>query len=803
MVKIPIWPIFLIVFSLPMVLFAQNTATIKGKISDSKNQPIFDAYILVENNSTIATSDSTGNYQITIPSNQTINITITHVSYQNITHKFQLQEGEVKIFNPILIVKEEKLNEIQVNSKQDIREKNTIIKSEHLEQLPVSSNGAVEQIVKTLPGVSSNNELSSQYSVRGGNFDENLVYINEIEIHRPNLVRSGQQEGLSVINPDLVSSIQFSSGGFDSKYGDKLSSVLDVKYKKPEQFEASADVSLLGGAVHFENKSKNQKLSYLAGARYKTNQYLLNSLDTKGEYQPNFADFQGLVNYQFNTSFSIHFWGNISQNKYVFKPENRSTSFGTISNALNLKIYFDGKEKDEFRSNMEAITLKYHPNSNSLIRLIANRYETTEEENFDIIGQYYLSDLFISQGGSTKESLENLGIGTFIDHARNKLKKKLTGIELKGDHNLAGVFLQWGIGGQVEKVNDRINEWQYQDSAGYSIPYSDSEVKLAYSRNAKNKTSSKHLTSFGQGTYVYENLNGEFQFTAGFRYHFWDYNNTNLFSPRASINFIPKWKNKVKFRFSTGFYQQIPSYREMLSIDGQISPNITIQKSIHYVLGQEYFFRAWNRPFKFSSELYYKDLKNLIPYDIENVRIRYYGDQKSKGYATGLDLRINGEFVPGTESWASLSFLKTQENILGDEQGYISRPTDERINFSLFFQDYLPNNPSYKMHLSLFYGGKLPVWSPKTEKQINNFRMPNYRRIDLGFSKILLDETSTIKNGLLKHFKSMWIDLEIFNILDINNTISYLWIKDISGNQYAIPNYLTSRKLNIKLSAKF
>lgn len=803
MVKIPIWPIFLIVFSLPMVLFAQNTATIKGKISDSKNQPIFDAYILVENNSTIATSDSTGNYQITIPSNQTINITITHVSYQNITHKFQLQEGEVKIFNPILIVKEEKLNEIQVNSKQDIREKNTIIKSEHLEQLPVSSNGAVEQIVKTLPGVSSNNELSSQYSVRGGNFDENLVYINEIEIHRPNLVRSGQQEGLSVINPDLVSSIQFSSGGFDSKYGDKLSSVLDVKYKKPEQFEASADVSLLGGAVHFENKSKNQKLSYLAGARYKTNQYLLNSLDTKGEYQPNFADFQGLVNYQFNTSFSIHFWGNISQNKYVFKPENRSTSFGTISNALNLKIYFDGKEKDEFRSNMEAITLKYHPNSNSLIRLIANRYETTEEENFDIIGQYYLSDLFISQGGSTKESLENLGIGTFIDHARNKLQKKLTGLELKGDHNLGGVFLQWGIGGQVEKVNDRINEWQYQDSAGYSIPYSDSEVKLAYSRNAKNKTSSKHLTSFGQGTYVYENLNGEFQFTAGFRYHFWDYNNTNLFSPRASINFIPKWKNKVKFRFSTGFYQQIPSYREMLSIDGQISPNITIQKSIHYVLGQEYFFRAWNRPFKFSSEFYYKDLKNLIPYDIENVRIRYYGDQKSKGYATGLDLRINGEFVPGTESWASLSFLKTQENILGDEQGYISRPTDERINFSLFFQDYLPNTPSYKMHLSLFYGGRLPVWSPKTEKQVNNFRMPNYRRIDLGFSKILLDETSTIKNGLLKHFKSMWIDLEIFNVLDINNTISYLWIKDISGNQYAIPNYLTSRKLNIKLSAKF
>jgi len=795
--------IFLFSLLLPLQLQAQQNAILKGKITDTNQKAVSGAYIQIENISQFATSNTDGNYTIKINSNQNISIKISHISYQTIFKKFTLQPGETKLYNPILSLKKEQLQEVRVESAQIIRKRNTEIKAEQLDQLPVSGNGAVEQIIKTLPGVSSNNELSSQYSVRGGNFDENLVYINDIEIYRPNLIRSGEQEGLSIINPDLVSSVQFSSGGFDAKYGDKLSSVLDVKYKTPAKFEASAEASLLGSSVHFANSSKNNKLSYLAGIRYKTNEYLLNSLDTKGEYKPNYTDFQAMINYRFNSTLSLNLWGNFSKNNYNFKPETRNTSFGTINDALQLKIYFNGKEKDQYETNIQALTLKFHPNNNSLYRLTGSRYDTTEEETFDIMGQYYLSDLFVSQGGNTSESIENIGVGTFIDHARNKLTKEVSTIDLKGDHNIDNLFIQWGVGSKHEKVNNRINEWQYQDSAGYSIPVSNSEVLLAYSRNANNRVRSNHFTSFTQGTYVFENLKGEFQLMGGIRYHFWDYNNESFLSPRASVNYIPNWKNKVKFHLSAGYYQQTPSYREMLDIDGEISNKLNLQKSIHYVLGQEYYFKAWNRPFKFSSELYYKDLKSITPYDLENVRIRYYGDKKSKGYATGLDLRVNGEFVPGTESWASLSVMKTEENIVGDNLGYLPRPTDERINFSMFFQDYLPNNPSYKMHLSLFYGGKLPVWIPKNGKNGGSFRMPNYRRIDLGFSKVLVDENLKSENEFLKYFKSMWISLEIFNVLDINNTISYLWIKDVSGNQYAIPNYLTSRKLNLKISAKF
>jgi len=792
--------VFLLSFCFPMLASAQHTTTLHGKIRNTNKEIISGAHIKINNQSDISISDINGNYSLIVPIGKTFTLVITHISYKQFSKDLNISKGDQASYNPILKRKNEKLREITVNSKELIRQKNIAIDAKQLEQVPVSSNGTVEQIIKTLPGVSSNNELSSQYSVRGGNFDENLVYINGVEIHRPTLVRSGQQEGLSIINPDLVSSVQFSSGGFDAKYGDKLSSVLDIKYKKPSEFEGSVDASLLGGSAHLENISKNRKLSYLAGFRYKSNRYLLNSLDTKGDYQPVYTDFQTLINYQLNQKISIHFWGSISKNQYNFQPENRTTSFGTISDALQLKVFFEGEEKDEYHTDIEAITLKYRPNLSSIIRFTASRYNTKEVENFDIMGQYFLSDLFISLGGMTNESIQNLGIGTFIDHARNKLKREEFELKFRGDHQIGKLFLQWGIKGKSEQVNDRINEWQYQDSAGYAIPFSKTEVELSYARNASNLVNSKHLSSFTQASWIFDNSKTQYQVTVGLRYHYWDYSQMNFLSPRASIYFIPDWRNKVKFRISAGLYQQVPSYREMLKIDGKISDKIQFQKSVHYVLGQDYIFKAWNRPFKFTSELYYKDLRSITPYDIENLRIRYYGDLKAKGYAAGLDLRINGEFVPGTESWASLSLMKTQENIPGDNKGYIPRPTDERVNFAMFFQDYLPNNPSYKMHLSLVYGGKLPVWSPKNG---DNFRMPNYRRIDLGFSKILIGENQKSRSTILRKVKSMWLSLEIFNVLDINNTVSYLWIKDISGNQYAIPNYLTSRKLNLKLSAKF
>lgn len=793
--------ILLLLFMIPTIALSQK-AILKGIIIDKNNKPIANTHIQ-STNKHISVSNKKGEYQIEINPNEEITIIFTHISYQSITKIFKLNKNEVVTFNPTLLKKEQNLGEVQINSNRNTQSKTIVINNKLLDKTPVTSNGAVEQILKTLPGVSSNNELSSQYSVRGGNFDENLVYINEIEIYRPNLIRSGQQEGLSIINPDLVSTVQFSSGGFDAKYGDKLSSVLDVKYKKPKHFEASAEASLLGSSMHFANCSKNKKLSYITGIRYKTNKYLLNTLDTDGEYNPKYTDIQALINYQLNPSISFHLWGSFSKNIYNFKPKERNTSFGTISNALQLKVYFDGKEKDEYTTDMQAASIKFHPNSNHIIRLNGNRYNTTEKENFDIIGQYYLSDLFVSQGGKPSKSIENLGVGTFIDHARNKLKKKVYCIDLKGDHNITDLFLQWGLGWKKEKINDKINEWQYQDSAGYSVPVSSSNVKLAYTRNAHNKINNTHYKSFVQASWSQQISSGELQYTAGLRYHYWDYNKNHFVSPRFSIHYLPNWNNKIKFRFSTGLYQQVADYRQMLTIDGQISTQLHRQKSIHYVLGQEYYFTAWNRPFKFSSELYYKDLQSVTPYDIENVRIRYYGNQKAKGYTTGLDLRINGEFIPGTESWASLSILKAKEDIIGDQKGFIPRPSDERFKFSMFFQDYLPNNPSYKMHISLYYGGKLPVWTPKKRKSGGNFRMPSYRRIDLGFSKILIDDKVKTNNSILKHFKSMWISLEVFNILDINNTISYLWINDISGNQYAIPNYLTSRRFNLKLSAKF
>ena len=782
---------------------AQNMASIKGTIKNVQGQALYGVHIINKANSQTTSSDKNGRYLVHYEAGKKITIQFSHVAFQLVEKEFTLKPGQTIEFNPVLKEKRQSIDEVDISAQIKLQNKGIYIQTKEIDKIASAGGESIENLLKTLPGVSSNNELSSQYSVRGGNFDENLVYINDIEVYRPTLIRSSQQEGLSIINPDLVSSVFFSAGGFDAKYGDKLSSVLDIKYKTPRKFEASADMSLLGTSAHIANASKNGKLSYLAGFRYKTTRYLLASLDTEGDYNPKYNDFQALINYTFNTKWSLHFWANMSKNQYRFKPKDRETNFGTISDALQLKMYFDGQEKDEYTSDMEALTLKYHPNSKSLFQLIANRYATNEKERFDIQAQYYLQYLFVSQGGNTNESIENLGIGTYLDHANNKLKRQVNSIKLKADHSFGDLHLQWGIKALHEKIDDRINEWQYRDSAGYSVPFSDSETLLAYSRQAINHISGTHLTGYTQGNYSFSNNSGNYQLSAGLRYHHWTYNSSNFLSPRFSLNFIPNWEKRMKFRLAVGNYKQMPSYRESLKIDGSISSKLNIQEAWHYTLAHEYLFKIKERDFRLSSEFYYKDLKSLIPYDIENVRLRYYGDQKAKGYATGLEFRLNWEYVPDTESWISLSLMKTQEDILGDNKGYIARPGDQRFNFSMFFQDYMPGNPTYKMHLTLIYAGGLPVWVPKQGKQGQSFNMPHYKRADLGISKELLDNKRVNNKGLLKHFKSMWIGLEIFNLFDINNTVSYLWINDIRGNQYAIPNYLTARKLNLKLSAKF
>lgn len=784
--------ILLILLSIQLSSSAQIDKFVKGYVYNTKKEAI-QGVLVTSSKYNNSITDKNGFFIIKYTENIDFNIKLKHISYHDKTIPIIVKKQDVIYVT--LINKNLELKEVKIISK--INRSNTInINKSLLQQVPVSSNSGVEQLIKTLPGVSSNNELSSQYSVRAGNFDENLIYINDIEIYRPNLINSGEQEGLSLINPQMVSSINFSPGGFSAKYGDKLSSVLDVKYKIPQQFEALLDVSLLGISALIANVSKNKKIKYTFGFRLKSNSYLLRNMDTKGSYHPYYLDLQSLIEYKINENFSASLWLNYNKNQYKFTPQSRETSFGTLSQSTKLKIYFEGKELDVHKYNTEAISIKYHPNSNNVIKLIASKYRAREKESYDILGEYYLQELFESKGGNILGSIDELGIGRYLNHARNTLNQDIYTVKLKGSHDIKNVFVEWGVLANKNKTRDNINEWQYIDSAGYSMAKSANNVLLYANRKSKNNINFEKYSSYLQVNKVINTSLGELQALMGLRHSYWTYANNHIVSPRATLCFIPEWTKKIKINFSVGSYKQIPNYREMLDINGQLINKVKIQESIHYAISEEYYFKLWNRPFKLFSEIYYKDLKHLIPYDLENVRIRYYGNKKSKAYTYGLDLRLNGEFVKGVESWISLSLLRSKEKI-SDSKIYTPRPNDQMINFSMFFQDYLPNNPSYTMQLSLHYASGLPVWTPRTQTRGKAFRMPSYRRVDLGISKDLVWKKK------IKHLKSLSVGLEIFNLFNINNTVSYLWLKDINNNQYAIPNYLTSRKINLTINASF
>ena len=664
--------------------------------------------------------------------------------------------------------------------------------------------------------------MSSQYSVRGGNFDENLVYVNGIEVYRPFLVRSGQQEGLSFINPDLVGSILFSAGGFDAKYGDKMSSVLDIKYKKPKKFAASLNLSLLGGSAHFEGRSKNNRFSFITGIRRKTTQYVLGSLDTKAEYKPIFTDVQTFLKYDINSKWDLSFLGNISNNIYRMVPQKRDTEFGTLNEALKLTIFFDGQEIDEYNTFFGALSSSYHPNERIDLRFTASTFSTFEQENFDIMGQYWLYQLDNSLGSENFGDVKyNRGVGTYINHARNSLNANVMNLQHGGKYNIEDGEIRWGLRFQKEEIEDKISEWNLIDSAGFALPHTPDSVgytnpnlqpALIVSVNDLLKDNIQ-LSSYRNSGYIQFSKDiGNFSITSGIRGNYWTFNEEFILSPRLTLAYIPNWEKDVVFRGSTGIYYQPAFYKELKGLDGKINRDLKSQKSTHFILGADYLFYAWGRPFKWVSELYYKQLENLIPYKVDNVRIRYLPFESSNGYATGLDMKINGEFVPGIESWASLSIMKTEEDIVGDyvedvtgnsiEAGYIPRPTDQRVNFSLYFQDYIPRNPSYKMHLNLVYGTGLTFGPPKSEKNEDVLRIPAYRRVDVGFSKQLV-KNSEKQSGFFKHFDAIWLSLEVFNLLQINNTVSYLWVSDVSGRQYAAPNYLTARQINTKLILSF
>ncbi len=798
--------LFLFLISTSLNTFAQsNNATVFGKVKDQKGQPLELVNVSLKGFPIGTTTDRKGDFLLRIPAKKRVVLVFSSIGYESV-EKSILARTEQRIEVTInLNESSEQIDEVTIAQQRNGQDNITRIDPSFTEAIPDAATGGVEALIKTLPGVASNNELSSQYSVRGGNFDENLVYVNDIEIYRPFLIRAGQQEGLSFINSDMVSTIEFSAGGFQAKYGDKMASVLDIKYRKPTEFRGSFSASLLGASVHLEDVTKDKKLSYITGVRYKTNSYLLGGLDEEGEYDPRFTDVQTYITYKFSDDFDVSFLGNLAQNQYNFIPETRETSFGTFQTPFNTKIFFEGQERDKFVTMLGALSANYHPNNDLNLKFIASAFRTKEEVNYDIQGYYYLNQLERDLASeSAGDSVLNLGVGSFLNHARNDLDARVYSFSHKGAYSTSNHLLNWGFKFQYEDVDDKINEWEMRDSTGYSLPFSEDEVLLWRTVNTDNQMTSSRFTAYIQDTYAVPVNTGELFLTAGLRSHYWSYSKEFLLSPRLTLSYYPEWEKNFVFRFSAGSYQQPAFFKELKDRDGNIYKDIKAQKSTQFVLGTDYLFRAWDRPFKITSEFYYKNFSKLVPYQVENVQIRYLADQESKGYAAGFDFKINGEFVSGVQSWASVSLLRTKEDIIGDGHGYIPRPTDQWLNVSLFFQDYFPGNPTYKLHMSAFYGSRLPVGPPNSERHQDTFRMPPYRRIDMGISKILIGPESRFRRGsLLNKVKESTISLEVLNLLGINNTVSYFWVSSNAGDMFAVPNYLTNRKLNLKFTVKF
>jgi hypothetical protein len=807
-----------------------SQSSINGKVLDSEKTPISNAFIKIKGTAISTYSTVDGNFSFNVPSNKILIVQIS-LSTETIEKKI----------GPFLANKEYKQN---FNLKSSISLETAIVIGDKNRDRPLikidpkkleyfSNTSGFEQKLKLIGmGISSGGgELSSGYSVRGGNFDENLVYVNDIEVYRPFLVRSGQQEGLSVINPEMVDQVEFSAGGFQAKYGDKLSSVLDIKYREPDTLRYTIQASLLGSSLHFENRSKNKRFSYLVGARFRANQYLLGSLDVQGDYKPLFFDLQTLLKYRLKSNLSLSYLSTLSQNRYLVSPQSQQTSFGNINSAISLFIAFGGNELMQYTTWMNALSLDYKPNKNITLKFNTSSYTTTEREHFTVEGAYRLSELetnFGSDDFANEKAL--LGIGYFIDHARNDLEAQVYSATHKGRYIGKNSTLQWGVGFKNEQISDRLKEWRYNDSSEYNITTINTQDKPAIVLDEFLKANID-IQSYRINGYIqnsqYINKSSNTKVTYGVRTNYWNYNQENVISPRMQFSWEPNKKyndsTKLKYgtsdtiqtkrdwllRFASGYYYQPPFYRELRRLDGTLNPSIKAQRSIHFVFGGDMNFEAWGRPFKFISELYYKHQDRMIPYIVDNVRIRYLAENSSQGYATGLDARVNGEFVEGIESWFNFSILQTKERLYytdnnGTEQlsDWLRRPTDQRVNFSIMFQDELPSNPSYKLNLSLIYGSKMPFFFNAENRQNPGFKIPAYRRVDIGFSKILLDKTSKRRSSKFKNIESLWASIEVFNLLQVNNTISYVLVKDFSNNVYGVPNFLTGRRLNFRFILK-
>ena len=767
--------------------------TLQGKVSDKDGNPIELASVMVVSQGKLAMTNLKGEFHMLLHSEDSVKVRFSMIGYKSKERVLRRPQGKQTLL--IQLADDNELQEVVVEGKTKQHGTTEELDVDKVKQGPSASGNAVEEMVQTQAGVSTHSELSSQYNVRGGTFDENSVYINNIEVYRPFLVRSGQQEGLSIINPDMVQSVGFSTGGFEAKYGDKMSSALDITYKRPKRTEASLTASLLGASTYLGIASK--KFTWTNGVRYKTNRYLLGSLQTKGEYKPSFLDYQTYLSWQPSKRWQIDFIGNISDNHYNFQPEDRETNFGTLQNVKKFRVYFDGQEKDLFRTYFGSLSITRHLSPRTDVSLLASAFSTKEQERYDIQGQYWLTQT---------ETSENLGVGTYMQHSRDYLKANVKSLKLMLQHRMGKHKIDGGLTYKIEQVRENSTEYEYRDSAGYNVPHTGRDLRMIYALRAKNELNAKRTEAYLQDTWNFQTRDSVptlFTLNYGVRFAHWSFNGESIVSPRASLTITPGWNRNLSFRIAGGLYYQAPFYKELRDtsmINGvtyaTLNERIRSQRSIHALASMSYRFEMMGRPFKFTAEAYYKALSRLVPYSVDNVKVTYYGDQQATGHATGLDLKLFGEFVPGTDSWLTLSVMNTRMRLNGKS---IPLPTDQRYALNLYFTDYFPGTTRWRMSLKLAYADGLPFAAPHQELENNSFRAPAYKRADIGMSYRLIGSDNR-RNSV---FKNVWLGLDCLNLFGINNVNSYYWVTDISGQQYAVPNFLTGRQINGRVTVEF
>ena len=777
--------LLLIAWTMSLAAIADDF-TLKGKVVDEEEHALEFVTVMCPSQGKVTMTNLKGEFNLDMHSADSVEIRFSMIGYAPRKRVFRNPKGKMTV--TIVMRQSANVDEIVVTEQRRQTSQTEQLKVENIRLTPSTTGNAVEELIQQQAGVSTHNELSSQYNVRGGSFDENSVYINQVEIYRPLLISSGQQEGLSIINPDMVEKIGFSTGGFEAKYGDKMSSALDITYRRIKGFEASVTGSLLGasGFVGFGNS----RFSMSHGIRYKTTRYLLGSLETTGEYKPNFIDYQTYISYKPNKRWTIDFIGNISENHYDFEPEDRETKFGTLADVKSFKVYFDGQEKDVFRTFFGTASISRHFNEKTTLKFLTSAFHTKESERYDIMGQYWLDDT---------QTQENLGVGTYMEHARNYLTADVVSFKLVGTHRMQHHDIEAGITYKTEHIKEQSREYEMRDSSGYSIPHSADRLDLIYTLDAKNDVKSHRIEAYIQDTYRFAKGETYYTLNYGVRLANWSFTKETIVSPRASLAIVPAFNNSLTFRFATGLYYQAPFYKEMrdtLTQNGMttavLNENIKSQRSIQFLAAMDYRFRMLNRPFKFSAEAYYKALSNLIPYNVQNLKITYYGENVGSGYATGIDLKLYGEFVPGTDSWLTLSLMSARQK-LGDQ--WIPMPTDQRWAVNLHFTDYFPGTDRWRMTLRLAFADGLPFGAPHRGLEVQQFRAPAYKRADIGMSFRAIKEGRGIKN--------LWLGIDCLNLFGISNVNSYYWVSDVNNRQWAVPNYLTGRQINGKMTIEF